>query len=127
MLSVKKPHILTESLVLLSALDVVSTMFDKSVAQQIKNIPHSNDTVLHHISEDLSEKLMDKLRGNWHALQIDKSTDLNTNAHLVAYARFIDGGSLKEEMLFCEQIETSINAYCIFYIIDKFIKENKLS
>lgn len=76
------------------------------------------------ISDNLSKQLMDKLRGNYYTLQVDKVPDMN---HLFAYIQFIDGRSLKEEMLVCENFETNTNVDCIFDISDKFLKENKQS
>jgi hypothetical protein len=63
----KKPHTVGETLILPAAVDIVSIMFGDNLAQQLKSIPLSNDTVLRrisNISEDLNEQLFEKLKNN---------------------------------------------------------------
>lgn len=128
----KKPHTIGETLILPAAIDIVSTMlgeFSLSAAQ-LKNIPLSNDIVsrlISDISEDLCEQLIEKLRNNCFALQVDEATDVHKDAHLIAYVRFADEGNLREELLFCEPILKTITAQSFFDMINTFSTENGIS
>jgi hypothetical protein len=82
----KKPH--TTGLILAAATDMLQTMLGEKCAQQLRNIPLSNNTVsrqISDISEDLEEQLIEKLRNNRFAIQIDEATDCSGVAHLIAY------------------------------------------
>lgn len=60
----KKPHTVSETLILPAAVDIVSTMFRENLAKQLKSIPLSNDTVSRRVSdifEDLNEQLFEKI------------------------------------------------------------------
>jgi hypothetical protein len=72
---------------------MVQTMLGEKCAQQHRNIPLSNNTAsrrISDISEDLEEQLMEKLRNNSFAIQIDEATDCSGVAHLIAYVRYVE-------------------------------------
>jgi hypothetical protein len=99
----KKPHTTGESLIFPAVIDMVQTMLGENCAQQLHNIPLSNNTVsrrISDISEDLDEQLMEKLRNNHFAIQIDKATDCSGVAHLIAYVRYVENKTPDEDMLF---------------------------
>lgn len=60
----KKPYTVGETLILSAAVDIVSTISGDNLAQQLKSIPLSNDTVsrILDISEDLNEQLFEKIK-----------------------------------------------------------------
>jgi hypothetical protein len=104
----KKPHTIGESLILLAAIDMVQTMLGEKCAQQLHNIALSNNTVsqrISDISEDLEEQMMEKLRNNRYAIQINKATDCSGVAHLIAYVRYVENKTLNEDVLFCKPIK----------------------
>lgn len=126
----KKPHTIGEELILPAAIDMVLTMFGESMAQQLKTIPMSNDTVSRRISdiaEDLHAQLMEKVKNCDFALQVDEATDLHRDAHLIAYIRFVDGEEMREEVLFCEPFLSNTTGESIFSMIDSFLKKNNMS
>ncbi|KAL4083746.1 hypothetical protein QTP88_029062 [Uroleucon formosanum] len=125
----KKPHTVGETLILPAAVDIVSTMFGDNLAQQLKSIPLSNDTVsrrISDISEDLNEQLFEKLKNNVFGLQVDEATDKHRQSYLLAYVRFIDDKDIREEILFCEPLTTNATGKCIFDIIDNFFKQHNM-
>ena len=60
----KKPHTIAEELVLPAALDLVSTMLGESVAQELKLVPLSNNTIcrrIDKIADDINDQLVAKM------------------------------------------------------------------
>ena len=91
----KKPYTIAEELVLPAALDLVSTMTGESVAQKLKAVPLSNNTIcrrIDKISDDISDQLVAKMRGNKFSLLLDEATTSTSDkdAYLICYVRFID-------------------------------------
>lgn len=126
----KKPHTIAETLILPAAIDIVSTMLGDSSAQQLKNIPLSNDTVcrrISDISDDLCQHLIEKLHNKCFALQVDEATDIHKDAHLIAYVRFVDECNMREELFFCEPILKTATAQSLFNMINAFFNENGIS
>ena len=85
-----------EELVLPAALDLVSTMIGESVAQKLKTVPLSNNTVcrgIDKILDDISDQLVAKMRGyNEFSLQLYEATTSisDKDACLSCYVHFID-------------------------------------
>ena len=102
----KKPHTIAEELVLPAALDMVSTMIGESVAQKLKVVPLSNNTIcrrIEKISDDINDQVIAKLRGNEFSLQLDeaKTSTSDKDAYLICYVRFIDNDdNIVEDLLF---------------------------
>ncbi|KAL4107468.1 hypothetical protein QTP88_017810 [Uroleucon formosanum] len=84
----KKPHTIAEELIFPSAIDMVSTLIRESVANRLKNIPLSNNTIsrqIQDISDNINDQLIDKLRNKNFAIQLDEATDNNKDAYLICY------------------------------------------
>ena len=63
----KKLHTISEELALAAALHLVLTMIGESVAQKLKAVPLSNNTIsrrIDKISDDINDHLVAKMRGN---------------------------------------------------------------
>ena len=61
----KKMHAIAEELVLPAAIDLVSTMIGETVAQKLKVVPLSNNTIcrrIEKISDDINDQLIAKVR-----------------------------------------------------------------
>jgi hypothetical protein len=104
-------------------------MLGEKWAQQLRNISLSNNSVslrIFDMSEDLAEKLMEKLRNNSFAIQIDEATGCSGVAHLIAYVRYVENKTLNEDILFCKPIKSREAALEIFKIVDDFIKEKNI-
>lgn len=80
----KNPHTIAEELILPSAIDMVSTLIGESTANQLKNIPLTNNTIsrqIQDISDNINDQLIDKLRNKYFAIQlVDEVTDKNKDA-----------------------------------------------
>ena len=84
------------------------------MAQQLKNIPLSNDTVqrwIPDISEDLNEQLMDNFETINCALQVDEATDIYRESHLIAYIWFLDADKVVKELLFLPYFLNTCNEW----------------
>ena len=91
----KKPHIVAEELVLPAALDLASTMIGESVAQKLKAVSLSNNTVcrgIDKILDDISDQLVAKMRGYEFSLQLYEATTSisDKDAYMICYVRFIN-------------------------------------
>lgn len=122
----KKTQTIAEQLILPAALDMVSIMLDETSAAKLKAIPLSNDTVARRIckiSSDLQEQIFKDSR---FALQVDEATDSNKDCLFISYVRFVNGGSLFEDLLFCKYIKNRATADELFKIMDSYFKEHGL-
>ncbi|XP_029345816.1 zinc finger MYM-type protein 6-like [Acyrthosiphon pisum] len=100
-----KPHSIGETLILPALKEIIDTMQGEGTSNKmIKSIPLSNDTVSKRIdkmADDIENKLINYLRENNFALQIDESTMKDNKAILLAYVRFInERKEIVEELLF---------------------------
>ena len=91
----KKPHSVEEELVLAAALKLASTMIGESVAQKLKAVPLSNNTVcsgIDKILDDISDQLVAKMCGYEFSVQLYEATTSisDKDAYLICYVRFID-------------------------------------
>jgi hypothetical protein len=77
-------------------------VFGKKCAQQLCNIPLSNNTICRRIpdiSEGLEEQLIDKLRNKGFSINIDEATDCSGTGHLIAYMGYVED-TINEDTLF---------------------------
>ena len=75
----KQSHTIAEKLILPAAMDIVSTEIDEKLAEKLKCIPLSNNTIfrrINDISNNLEEQLILRLKaaGDF-SIQLDESTD----------------------------------------------------
>ena len=107
-------------------------MIGESAVQKLKAVPLSNNTInrrIDKISDDISDKLVAKMRGNEFSLQLDEVTisTSNKNAYLICYVRFIDNDdNIVKDLLFCKSILTNCRAHELFAILNNFCQESNL-
>ena len=119
-----KPHNVGEKLIM-SALSIFArTVLQHKSDSAVKTIALSNDSVRRRIDEmasDVEQQLVNKLREKIFTIQLDESTVRNSEALLMAYVSFIDNGEFMEEMLFCEQLNTTTTAADIYGVYKKYM------
>ena len=119
-------------LILLAAIDLVSTIIGNSAAQELKTIPISNYTIckrIEKIADDVNDQLVTNLRGNEFSLQLDEATisTSNKDANLICYVRFIDkNDDIVEDLLFCKPILLRCKTNNLFAILNNFFEENNV-
>ncbi|XP_063049261.1 zinc finger BED domain-containing protein 5-like [Engraulis encrasicolus] len=96
-----KPHTIMEEFFLPSAADAVGVMLGEKAKRVIQAIPSSDNT-------------------------LDESTDVAGLAQLLVYVRYIHEGSVNEDMLFCNPLETRTTGKDIFHMLDTFVTSNGL-
>lgn len=124
----KKPHTIAEQLILPAAIDMVSVMIGESAANDLKNVPLSNNTIsrrIHDMAEDINEQIVEKLSDIF-AIQLDEATDSNDDAQLICYVRYIHETNVCEDLLFCRKICESGKATDLFKILDSYMIENNI-
>ncbi|XP_076308575.1 zinc finger MYM-type protein 6-like [Tachypleus tridentatus] len=93
-------------------------MVDETVGRLLSKVSLSNNTICHkiqHMREDLNNQLIEKLKGKEFRLKLDEATDSNKDAHLICYTRFMDGGTIGEDLLFCKSITTESEHTSLLY------------
>ncbi|KAE8298233.1 Zinc finger MYM-type protein 6 [Larimichthys crocea] len=126
----KKPHTIAEQLILPAAVDMVSIMMDETSAAKLKTIPLSNDTVsrrIRDISTDIEAQLVEKIKENRFALQVDEATDSSKTCLLIAYVRFVNSNSISEDLLFCKPVPRRATAEELFKLLDDYFTEHELN
>jgi hypothetical protein len=75
------------------------------------------------MASNVKEQLTERVKTNkYYSIQLDESTDVSNMAHLLTFIRSEDEESVKEELLFCEQLLGRTTSNYIFKKIDQFMK-----
>ncbi|KAF2358342.1 protein of unknown function DUF4371 [Trinorchestia longiramus] len=127
----KKPHSVGETLVKPCLLSAANTVLGEESQGKLMKISLSDNTVKRHVdelSEDIKEQVLDKIKASrFFAIQCDESTDVAHLCQLLVYSRFVDEGTVKEEILFSAALETTAKAIDVFSKVDEFFQEHGLS
>ena len=117
----KKPHTIAEELISPAAVNLATMMIKEGVAQNLKLLPLSNNTMcrrIDDIAKDIHDQLIDQMIEREFSLQLDEATDSSRDAHLISYVRFVDFSeqNLVEELIFCKPI-LSLDAEALIFSI----------
>ena len=123
-----KPHTIWEELILPAVKEVIKTVSHKSPEQVLKSIPLSDNSVQRRVdkmAENVEETLSKMLMTTEFSLQFDESTIPGNESLLLAYVRFIRGGSLCQELLFARLLETDTKGESVYRAVeDDFQKKS---
>ena len=129
----KKPHSIAETLILPAAIDMCREMLGENMANQLKTIPVSNDTIQRRIAsaagdalqrhQQLILRLQDCKR---FALQLDESTDVSSQAQLLAYVRYIWMDEVEEDFLFCKSLPGHTTSAEIYLLLNNYMSSNNI-
>ncbi|XP_071054686.1 zinc finger BED domain-containing protein 5-like [Onthophagus taurus] len=79
------------------------------------------------MSENIAKNVHQKLNNKIFALQIDESTDISGKAQLMGFVRLINGDSIINQFLFCQELSGRTTGKEIFDCVDNFFKNSNLS
>jgi len=119
----KKPFNIGEEL-LPAAVKMTAIVHGKKEADEMRKIPLSTNTALRlmsAISDDQREQLILRIKeGSKFAIQLDESTDITNTANLLVYVRYIYNNDIKEDLLFCQQLDKCTTEMDIFKKVNIF-------
>ena len=124
-----KPHTIEEELILPAVKEVIKTVLHKSPEQVIKSIPLSDNSVqwrVNKMAENVGETLSKMLMTTEFSLQLDESTLPGNESLLLAYVRFIKGGSLCQELLFARLLETDTIGESVYRAVEDYIQKKSI-
>ena len=124
-----KPHTIGEELILPADKEVIKTVLHKSPEQAIKSIPLSDNSVQRRVdkmAENVEETLSKMLMTIEFSLQLDESTLPGNESLLLAYVRFIKGGSLCQELLFARLLETDTKRESVYRAVEDYFQKKSI-
>ena len=123
----KKPHTIAECLILPALVKVSEVMFDTKTATALQSIPVSNNTISRRIEDIASDIVMQVIEQikltKMFALQLDESTDVSGEAQVIVFVRYQDCSDIRENILFCQNLQSRTTGEELFKVIDKFFAE----
>ncbi|GFS80929.1 SCAN domain-containing protein 3 [Trichonephila clavipes] len=125
-----KPHNLAEEIILPACRKIVKTMIGGSADIDICKIPLSNDTIHRRIkdmSENIEQNTAKTLVNSNFALHVDETTDITSNAQLIAFVRFIHENDIINQFLCCRELPDFTTGKHIFQVISSYLEEIKVS
>ena len=124
-----KPHTIEEELILPAVKEVIKTVLYKSPEQVIKSIPLSDNSLQQRVdkmAENVEETFSKMLMATEFSLQLDESTLLGNESLLLAYVRFIKGGSLCQELLFARLLETDTKEESVYRAVENYFQKESI-
>ena len=121
-----KPHTIGEELILPALKEVIKTVLHKSPKQVIKSIPLSDDSIQRRVdkmAKNVEETLSKMLMTTEFSLQLDEFTLPGNESLLLAYIRFIKGGSLCQELLFARLLETDTKGESVYRAVEDYFQK----
>lgn len=126
----KKPHTIGETLIKPSMLKMVSLVLGEASAAKMRQVSLSDNTVQRRIadmSEDVKVQILEEIKQSpLFAIQLDESTDVSSCAQLMVFVKYVNSGDLKEEFLFCSDLETTTKSDDIMAKIKTFFESGGL-
>ena len=119
----KKPHTIGEELIKPCLIKATTLVLKKEKANKLEEILLSNYTVKKRFSEmsqDILLQVVEKIRSCPIILQLDKSTDVSSCAHLLVYTCYIFENNIKKQYLFSEPLSTTCKEKDVFRVVEVF-------
>ncbi|XP_025201853.1 protein FAM200A-like [Melanaphis sacchari] len=114
----KKSFTIGENLVLPAAVKICETVHGVKIADALRSIPVSNDTIKRRIDcmgDYMKLQLLIKIKSSdTFAIQLDESTDLTNNAQLMLFVRYQYNLKINEDLFFCETLSETTKGIDIF-------------
>ena len=79
------------------------------------------------MSEDVKKQVVNEIKASpMFSFQVDESTDVSSCAQLLVFVRYIRSGDIKEEFLFCSELDTTTTSADIMKKIKTFFEATGL-
>ena len=92
-------------------LKTVKLILGEASEAQMRQLSLSNTTIQRRISdmsEDVKEQVVKEIKPSpMFSFQVDESTDVSSCAQLLVFVKYIHSGDIKEEFLFCNELDTT--------------------
>ncbi|KAK2717663.1 hypothetical protein QYM36_006440 [Artemia franciscana] len=102
-------------------------MFGTKTATALQSIPVSNNTISRRIEDIASDIVMQVIEQikltKMFALKLDESTDVSGEAQVIVFVRYQDCSDIRENILFCQNLQSRTTGEELFKVIDKFFAE----
>ena len=124
----KETHI-GKQLIKPACIKIVEKLCGPQVAEKLKMVPLSNNTVKDRIDKmanNCEQQLLVKLRKGSFAIQLDETTTVADEAVLIVYVQYIDGEDLKQDILLSVNLTTTTRSEDIFTAVDSYFSSQKL-
>ena len=105
-------------------------MHGDKIADEVKQIPLSSDTICRRISEmsqNIKCQLNDRVKRRKFSLHLDESTDAYGLAQLLIFVRYIANGKPENYLLMCASLLGTCTGEDIFSAVDTRLKNDGLS
>ena len=126
----KKTHSIGETLVKLCLLKTAKLVLGDASVAKLKQISLSNNTIQRRIldmSEDVKKQVVNEIKASPRfSFQVDESIDISSCAQLLVFVRYIHSGDIKEEFLFCSELDTTTTSADIMGKMKTFFKAHGL-
>ena len=121
----KKPFTIGEELILPSTKDICRELLGEAAVKKIMHVPLSASTVtrrIEEIAEDIEAQFLERINTSpWYALQVDESTDIDNNAILLVYARYLYQEDMHEDLLCALSLPTNTTGAELFKSLNGYI------
>jgi hypothetical protein len=104
---------------------IVETMLGQSYTKELSKIPLAENTEgrISDISKGLCDKLTNQFKTSQFALQIDKTTDVIKDAHLITCVQYELENDIKENFWFCKPTDGTATSLEESNTINHFLGE----
>ena len=76
------------------------------------------------MSEDVKKQVVNEIKASpMFSFQVDESTDVSSCAQLLVFVRYIRSSDIKDEFLFCSELDTTTTSADIMKKIKTFLKQ----
>ena len=125
----QKSHTIAEELILPCSIMMVKKLCGEDQAKKLNDVSLSNNTICRRIDDlaaDILKQLISQVLSSSYpkfSMQFDESTDVASCATLTGFIRYVYEGSIKEEMLLCEELPATTKGANIFNTVDGFLRK----
>ena len=124
----KKPFTIGEELILPAAKDICGELLGEAAVQKVARVPLSADTItrqIDEIAEDIEAQLLESINESpWYAIQVDESTDVDNEATMLVFVRYIFQEDVHEDMLCAILLPANTTTAELFKSLNDYISGN---